>query len=574
MAHIPPLLSVPTAILPLAVLARASNAHVLQASILAGILFHFQVARPEVEFERSMVQFIRLCSLLSGVDFLASVLLVHRSVLVAAFRLCTAWGGFTIGLTTSLVIYRFFLHRCRRFPGPVLAKLTRFHAAYLNAQEEQFYEKLGDMHQKYGDFVRVGPREISILDPAAIPVLYGPGTECRKATFYTISGSHDDITNLNGIRDPAKYRPRRRAWDRGMSMKALSSYQPRIKAQADELIQQLRIRQSQPVDVSKWSMFFSFDTMGEVGFGRDFGNMKSGEEHPGIQQMHGHLWMLGVIQAVPWLATLLSGIPEADRGIQGFHKVCNGVLAEKQKLYKPDQEPEDVVSWFLKAVHEKDPSASPTALSLADDNRAFIVAGSDTTANTLANALFYLAKNEQVQHKLRSQLDEVASRNDNEWTYSKVKEVFYIDDIINETLRLKPPVMQGMPRETPSQGVHIAGNYVPGHVIASVPIILIQRDPRYWKQANDFIPERFGERRKEMGTDDSPWIPFQIGMHGCAGRNLAYMTLRIALSAIVQNFDITFAPGETGTKFDGDFLASFMMVLRPLNLVFTPRSEA
>jgi hypothetical protein len=195
----------------------------MQASILAGVLFHFQVARPEVEFERSMVQFIRLCSLLSGVDFLASVLLVHRSVLVAAFRLCAALGGFTIGLTTSLVVYRFFLHRCRRFPGPVLAKLTRFHAAYLNAQEEQFYEKLGDMHQKYGDFVRVGkaglsciairllklpgPREISILDPAAIPILYGPGTECRKATFYTISGSHDDITNLNGIRDPAKYRP-------------------------------------------------------------------------------------------------------------------------------------------------------------------------------------------------------------------------------------------------------------------------------------------------------------------------------------------------------------------------------
>jgi hypothetical protein len=235
MAHVPPYLSLPTAVFPLTIIARASHAHVMQASILAGILFHSQIARPEVEFERSMRRFFCLGSIISGVDFLSSVLLIHRGVLAALLRLCLSWSGFVFGITTSLAVYRLFLHRCHRFPGPVVAKLTRFHASYLNAQEEQFYEKLGNMHQKYGDFVRVGehmllldriysakrsgPRELSILNPAAIPVLYGPGTECRKSTFYTINGSHDDIASINGVRDPAKYRPRRRAWDRGMSMK-------------------------------------------------------------------------------------------------------------------------------------------------------------------------------------------------------------------------------------------------------------------------------------------------------------------------------------------------------------------
>lgn len=92
-----------------------------------------------------------------------------------------------------------------------------------------------------------------------------------------------------------------------------------------------------------------------------------------------------------------------------------------------------------------------------------------------------------------------------------MKTVTYIDDIINETLRLKPPIIQGTPRETPSQGIHVGDTYIPGHVIVSVPNILIQRDPRWWKQPDEFIPERFTERREEMGTDDSPWIPFQIG---------------------------------------------------------------
>jgi hypothetical protein len=49
--------------------------------------------------------------------------------------------------------------------------------------------------------------------------------------------------------------------------------------------------------------------------------------------------------------------------------------------------------------------------------------------------------------------------------------------------------------------------------------------------------------------------------------------LCIAISALVQDFKIEFAPGETGEKFDKEFLASFMMALRPLNLAFTPRSD-
>jgi cytochrome P450 len=97
------------------------------------------------------------------------------------------------------------------------------------------------------------------------------------------------------------------------------------------------------------------------------------------------------------------------------------------------------------------------------------------------------------------------------WDYSKLKTVSYLDCVINETLRLKPPVIQGLPRETPAQGVRVGETYIPGNVIVSIPTLLIQRDPRWWKQPNEFIPERFTERKMEMETVDAPWIPFQIG---------------------------------------------------------------
>jgi hypothetical protein len=81
-------------------------------------------------------------------------------------------------------------------------------------------------------------------------------------------------------------------------------------------------------------MFFSFDAMGDVGFSKDFGNMTSGREHPSLQQMHGFLSTLGVVQAVPWLPNLLSGIPGVTRGIADFYSFCNNVLAEREKVYK------------------------------------------------------------------------------------------------------------------------------------------------------------------------------------------------------------------------------------------------
>lgn len=111
----------------------------------------------------------------------------------------------------------------------------------------------------------------------------------------------------------------------------LTIYQPRIKGQVDELVKQLTDRKGQPVDVSAWSMFFSFDVMGDVGFSKDLGNMTTGQEHPALRQMHGFIRMFGVVQAIPWLPNLLSGIPGATRGVAGFYELCNEILAEKQQ---------------------------------------------------------------------------------------------------------------------------------------------------------------------------------------------------------------------------------------------------
>ncbi|KAF1347461.1 putative benzoate 4-monooxygenase cytochrome P450 [Lizonia empirigonia] len=537
---------------------------------LLGILFH-QLIR-NVEFELYMYHFMAL-SLSSFLGLIYAFAQIEGRSLSSAFLQAAVFAtSFNAAVLTSIAIYRLIFHRCRKFPGPLPAKISRFYAAYLSAKDVQYFKELAKVHAQYGDFVRTGPREISVLRKSAVSAIYGPNSEMRKSTWYGQTGNDLKKTSIHMTRDHESHKQRRRAWDRGFSMKALATYEPRIKIKADAFVRQLR-QSSKAFDASAWSMYYSFDVMGEVGLGKDFDNLSSGQEHPAIKGVHDHMTMLGILSTVPWLLNLLSSIPGAAAGYSSFFSFCSNEIQAKNKTWDSEKYPQDIISWLLKAVKDKDVSASPSPEALEDDTRVVIIAGSETTATTLAGALYYLAKCPQKQKKLQSMLDQTIEGN-NAWTYEKVKSVTYIDDWINETLRLRPALLTGGPRETPSKGVQIDEVFIPGNTNVLVPVSLIHRDPRWWQEAQDFVPERFGERRVEMGTDQAPYLPFSMGAYSCPGKNLAQLSLRIALSTIVQNFDISFAPGETGEKFDKEMLDTFTVTLPPLQLQFNPRENS
>jgi hypothetical protein len=111
---------------------------------LFGTLFHLAIQ--PVEFELYMFHFMAAYA----ITFLLSI---YTLGFTTPFVFSST---FNIGVLGSIAFYRLLLHRCKKFPGPLAAKLTRFYAARLSAKNVQYYKELANLHGQYGDFVRTG----------------------------------------------------------------------------------------------------------------------------------------------------------------------------------------------------------------------------------------------------------------------------------------------------------------------------------------------------------------------------------------------------------------------------------
>lgn len=103
-----------------------------------------------------------------------------------------------------------------------------------------------------------------------------------------------------------------------------------------------------------------------------------------------------------------------------------------------------------------------------------IIAGADTNAITVSNACYLLCRHPVYQEKLYEELRGLPVTDD------IVDDLFLLGkpcllSVINETLRLYPPVPGGLQRVTPPEGAMIAGRYVPGNMVVTTPTYALQR---------------------------------------------------------------------------------------------------
>ncbi|KAJ6133260.1 hypothetical protein N7471_008475 [Penicillium samsonianum] len=467
------------------------------------------------------------------------------------------WLYHILGVYSSMLVYRGFFHRLGKFPGPFLARLSNVYLTMMSSKLH-LYEEIGKLHETYGDYVRTGPTELSITDPAAVQAIYSIQSKATKGPWYTLL---DPRVCLSFTRDKQEHARRRKVWDRGFSTKAIRAYEPVVAGYAQQLVEVVERDLASPIDMTRWFSYYAFDVMGRLAFGKSFNMIAEGKEAYFLKTIRTDMTNIGHLKHMPWIFPIVMNIPLLNANNQRFWK-----WIESQFLERSAKEPEqrDIFSWILDE-YKKGPQSPQDTLNLHGDGYLIIVAGSDTTSTILSHLWFHLASDQALVQRLQKEIDELKELNDD--TISKID---LLDAAIHETLRLHPAVPSGLQRLTPPQGMTIGNTYVPGNTIVQVPLYTMFRDPRAFESPNEFIAERW-TTNPELVKDRSVYIPFNIGPWACVGKRLALMELRRVTAELLLRYDISFAPGKVNDAFLMDGKDTFTLTAAPLLLNFIKR---
>ncbi len=115
---------------------------------------------------------------------------------------------FITTLVTITTIVRLFFHPLSRFPGLKLAAVSKLHEARENAYGRNALT-VQALHRQYGDFVRVGPNELSINNVEAVKALFSPQSGCGRGSFYALGQYNPSVLTE---RDDAVHKKLRRRW--------------------------------------------------------------------------------------------------------------------------------------------------------------------------------------------------------------------------------------------------------------------------------------------------------------------------------------------------------------------------
>jgi cytochrome P450 len=187
--------------------------------------------------------------------------------------------------------------------------------------------------------------------------------------------------------------------------------------------------------------------------------------------------------------------------------------------------------------------------------RLFLFAGHDSTASTITYCYHMLSKHPEAMKRVRAEHDEVFGTDLSTTSAQLIAEpqkinlLPYTTAVLKEVMRLLPiasAVRSGQPgvfltdpkgRQYPTEGI-----------IILVLHNAIQRNPKYWKDAEEFIPERW-----LVGPEDplypvrGAWRPFEFGPRNCIGQTLVMLDVKTTLVMTLREFDIRGAYDEWDT---------------------------
>jgi len=221
----------------------------------------------------------------------------------------------------------------------------------------------------------------------------------------------------------------------------------------------------------------------------------------------------------------------------------------------------DLISILMRA-RDDETGTGMTGKQLRDEATTLVIAGSETTGNTIAWACYLLARHPRTQERLQEEADLVLAGGDA--SYETLARLPYTRAVITEALRLYSPVWI-LPRRA-LVDVELGGHLLrAGSRIVFSPYAL-NRDARLHRDPDRFDPDRWATdyTRTDMRAS---FFPFGQGIRNCIGEGFAWTESTLLLSAIAARWHLRLADGASVHP-----VVSSTLVPRELPIIVTRRA--
>ncbi|KAH5622240.1 hypothetical protein HBI51_248140 [Parastagonospora nodorum] len=443
-------------------------------------------------------------------------------------------------------IYRVYFHPLCRFPGPKICAFTRIPhiIAVANGTPLRFTRQL---HDKYGDVVRISPDELSFASPQAWHDIYGRGSKEGKGSappkqWPRYGRSVNGASSLLNMQSSADHARTRKIFAPAFSDRALMQQGQIFTKYADQLVRNLREggKAGTELDIVRMFNFTTFDIMGDFTFGEPLHMLDNAEYDPWVQIIFQNIKrgvQLNLIDNhYPLVGRIIGGLlgKYLERMQYEHFGYC---VARVTKRLEKGRASEGMDLWDLllkKGGSQKDGLRREEMDVNAD---LFMVAGTETTATLLSGLTYLLLTHPESMAKLVAEV-----RGAFETSSDIVLEILaglpYLNACIKEALRRYPPLPIALPHLTPLQGSTICGHYVPPNVTVAASHLVMYQSPKLFKDPFSFVPERWTGDENFSSDKLSALQPFSVGPRDCLGKNMAYHEMRFILAKVLYNFDL------------------------------------
>jgi cytochrome P450 family 6 len=395
------------------------------------------------------------------------------------------------------------------------------------------------------------------------------------SSHHAASGDHDPLGNLNlfAVKAPTwkMLRGKLSPFFSSGKMKLMFGIFDELSTNlARHIDSRLDDNGSVELEVKDFSGRYSTDVIARCAYGVDANSLKnpSGE----FRSIGKHIFTFTTRRGFEFTAFMM--FPElmrlfrlkffSDIGDAFIRRTISHIMAERRLS---GVRRHDLIDLLIEI--EKSTSGVSTEMLIAQA-ALFFTAGHETSAITMTFALYEMAKNGDIQRRVKEEIRDIMMRHDGEVNYDGVMhEATYLRKVVTETLRLYP-VLSLIDREcTAPEGYSLepfSDFKIPHKMPIYIPMFPIQRDEKFFPDPLTFNPDRY-----ETTTNPFANLPFGAGPRSCVGERFGLMQVNLGIVKILQSFRVELTT-STPRQIRYATKAIFLQPDEPLLLKFVKES--